>query len=258
MNNRFISHKEKIEIEKFYKERNKKLYGECNGYDNETDAYLVKCEFNAILLQWYEIMLLRTLPVQNITILENEPKEYYNINLNTPIVTTGVCIREKYIKDFIFNGSLNQIGIDNMGNYFEILQVEKEFTFYEGDCRQYYEFRTLKRYLSDNNPELLNKNLNSDNYTKEERDNVIYETWEYLKSKMTLYSCNSCVDEYTVYFIPDYNPDYHWRVYKKDYYHFNPKCDAYKKIVALMDHKKLFKEARRKLYGQVLRPITKK
>lgn len=254
--NRFIDRETKEQIKNYYEEKRKEIYGTCNcGDDAECYAYLARTNFNAIPRKWYEIFTIRTLPIQDINILPNVSKKDYVIDMNIPIVTAGICIDDKAISLFI-SGKHNCIGVDKNNNYYEVLYIKKNCILYEGNANEYLDYRELEKFLKENNPELIKK-IDTIPKTPSEVENIIFEIWEFLYSKL-VYVHTSVWSKYSICTIPNSINSIIWNVSIDDYENFHTGCSAYEEISWLVNHKERFKEKNVTLYGQIFRPIKKK
>lgn len=256
MSSKFIDRETKKQIENYYDEKRKEVYGTYRSGDGaECCAYLACKNFNAIPRKWYEIFTLRTLPVQDINILQNASKQDYVRDMNTPIVTAGVCIDDKAISLFI-SGKHNCIGIDKKNNYYEVLYIKKNYILYEGSAHEYSIYKELEKFLKENNPELIKK-IDTIPKKPSEMERIIFEIWEFLYSKLSYANADGW-GRYCICTIPNRKDSIIWNVSIDDYENFHTGCMAYEDISWLVNYKERFNEKNVTLYGQIFRPIKKK
>lgn len=256
-NNVHIDRDIEKQIDSYYKQKYREIYGDKDYSD--TSAYLVYSKFNSIPRKWYEIVLLKTCPVQNIDILPNCSKSDFIINSDAPVTTTGLCIEPDDLQNFVI-GVNTKIGIDSNNRYYEIFSKEKKFILYEGEADDYLTCKQLEKYILQNNPELLNEldiTSNKTNTGFNDIEKVIYKIWEFLKDNMAMANADGWV-RYVLSTIPNNKYGVIWNVSVENYQSFNPDCLAYKEISLLVDRKKKFKETPIVLYGQIYRPIKHK
>lgn len=256
-NNTNVDRNAEKQIDSYYERKHKEIYGDKNYSDN--DAYLVYSEFNAIPRKWYEIVLVKSFPVQNIRILPNYSLTDFIIGTESTVTTTGVCIEPEDLQDFVTRIN-TKVGIDSNNNYYEVLSKEKEYLLYEGDADNYLTCKRLEKYLLNNNPELLSELDIASNKTNADYNNIekiIYQTWEFFKENMKIANADGWI-RYALSTIPNNKYGIIWNVSVENYQNFNSDCLPYKEISLLVDRKKKFKETPIALYGQIYRLIKHK
>ena len=256
MNSKFIDRETKKQIEEYYEEKRKEIYEYDDGFGGWCYADSACSDFNAIPRKWYEIFTIRTLPIQDINILQNTSIKDYVRDMNTPIVTAGVCIDDKAISLFI-SGKHNCIGIDKNNNYYEVLYIKKNCILYEGNADEYLDYKELEKFLKENNPELIKK-IDMIPKTPSEMEKTIFEIWEFLCSKLVYVHESVWLKYYGICTIPNRKDSIIWNVSVDDYENFHAGCSAYEEISWLVHHKERFKEKNIALYGQIFRPVKKK
>ena len=245
------------QIDSYYERKHREIYGDKNYSDN--DAYLVYSKFNAIPRKWYEIVLVKSFPVQNISILPNCSLTDFILNAESPVTTTGICIEPEDLQSFVI-GINTKVGIDSNNNYYEILSKEKEYLLYEGNADDYLTCKRLEEYMLKNNPELLNELDVTSSKTNTDFNNIekiIYKIWQFFKGNMEMANADGWI-RCVLSTILNNKYGIIWNVDIEDYQNFNPDCLAYKEISLLVDRKKKFKEVPIILYGQIYRPIKHK